>query len=149
MYMLLLICWNIYVYICTIIYGVSLFPLLMLLSRVVQVGECVISSRHRCWCRSRCCCCCLVVCWYTPLSCWCCMLIYTSGVHCIMHKSGRAFALERLVVQSGRTHVLEHFVVQSGEGFARYFWYYMHVHCYIVVVVVFGELSMLLICRWC
>jgi len=61
----------------------------------------------------------------------------------------RAFALERLVVQSGRTHVLEHFVVQSGEGSALYFWYHMHVHCYIVVVVVLGELSMLLMCRWC
>jgi len=81
-----------------------------------------------------------------------------------MHKSGEGFALERLVVQSGRTHVLEHLVVQSGEdlcpdecfnhsisgeGFCPVFWYHMHVHCCIVVVVVLGEWSLLLTCRRC
>ncbi len=110
MLLLLLICWNIYVYICTIIYGVSLSPLLMLLSRVVQVGECVISIRHKCWCPS---CCCwlhgenaplfyrIVVCRYTPLS---LILICIGGGSCpgmFIHSTGEGSCPGMLVIHFG------------------------------------------------
>lgn len=67
---------------------------------------------------------------------------YTQVSQSHMHKSGRASALERLVVQSGRTYVLEHLVVQSGEdlcpdecfnhskqrwGLRPWIWYHMHI----------------------